>query len=110
MTLEEYIKDEANRAKFEKCETQEDIYALLAADGVVLPEAGDELNEDDLEDVAGGAIISPSVNITLWVIKNFSKLTKSIAGVASALAAGGEKLKSWFDKNKKNFTKLGLKF
>lgn len=112
MTLEEYIKDEANLAKFEKCETQADVDALLAADGVVVSEVGeigDELNESELEGVAGGVAISTILAVTAFVILNWDQIKYVAKDVATMFAKGGKKLVEWYNDNKSKFKKAGIK-
>ena len=109
MTFEEFIKDEANLAKFEKCETQADVDALLAAEGVVTPEVGDELDENDLEGVAGGISLIAAAKILAWVICNWDICVKVAKGIGTIIGKGAKAAAEWYNSNKSTLKKLGAK-
>ena len=109
MTFEEFIKDEANLAKFEKCETQADVDALLAAEGVVTPEVGDELDENDLEGVAGGISLVQAAKVLAWIISHWDDCKKVASDINSIISKGIQSAANWYNNNKSRLKKLGAK-
>lgn len=59
--LEEIMENEEFVAKMEATENDEELKALMEEYNVEIPEGeGEELNENDLKDVAGGAVLTIS--------------------------------------------------
>ena len=73
--LEEAEKDEALSQALENVDSEEALIALAAEKGITLTEEDltadelptGELDDDDLEDVAGGMIVNPLGRIKTWV-------------------------------------------
>ena len=111
MTLEEFVKDDANLAKFEACETQEDVNALLAAEGIDINDVQEngELSEDDLENVAGGVSWLAIWTVTTFVICHWDEIKKVAKDIGQAFSRGGKYLVDWYNKNKSKFNRAGIR-
>ena len=106
MKFEEFVQNDENLAKFENCQTQKDVDALLAAEGVEIDPAtcSGELDEDELENVAGGLLLKNPTNLSwgriLWIILHLGDILRKNPGIKPPFSSGGKAIAEWVTKNK----------